>query len=299
MKLARLHVFAGLAICGALAAAAALAARPSEKSLEEARAMIGEGRLEEARRVLEPIVEGDGKAADRAAALDLLAVASVAEGDFAGARGAWQRLVASHPESEAAWRARTDLALLDAWLGAPAGREESVTPPPRLESAAAVEAPVPAPAAAVPRSTPRPPVSAPPAAPAPPSRMLLAGDGTPPEVIEEVLARFAEHLRSSGVEVEIPATSIWWRRTLAMAQPLLLEASAGGAVLWLEFRFGHRESIHATCVGGDGREVWSEKVTGGSGYTDHRPHDTYNQELIDRLKARLDEHAGDLCHTAG
>jgi tetratricopeptide (TPR) repeat protein len=280
----------------------------SATPVEDALALIDAGRFDEARAHLGAIVDGSGPVAERADALELLGDVEVWADDLDAARGIWRRVVEEFPGSAASSYARTKLRLVAEILGpedsaAPASHLAAAAPP-KASAEAPMEASVEAPAAApAPASASAPALAAP--APAQPmstpaaewqlGTLLLAGDGTPQEAIEPVLDLVLEHLRTAGVVAEIPGQMLWWRREWKSAEPAMLEAAAGNGVLWLDFRFGHRELLVAHCFDGRGDELWREKVSGGTGFADHRPYDTYNAELVERLLAKLDRRLGDAC----
>jgi len=197
---------------------------------------------------------------------------------------------AAEPAAEEAPAEIPDAGRTDAEMLAAAGGADA--PGPRAERPAAPEeAPAPRPSRIVLPET----VTAPePIAPLS-GLVLLAGDGQPIEVIEEVVGLFAEHLAAAGVEAEVVPRTVWWRRGLDGALPDLLataRASEAASVLFIDMSFGYREKLKATCVGADGRELWRVGVSGGSGYTDHRPHDLFNAELVERLYKKLDKRIG-------
>jgi hypothetical protein len=119
------------------------------------------------------------------------------------------------------------------------------------------------------------------------------------EAIERVMVLLREHLEAAGVEVETPPTTLWWRRELEMAEAGLFEAAAGRPLLWVDFRFGHREAINLRCLEGRGRVTWREKVSGGLGFADHRPLDPFNADLVERLLEKIDRRLGGACLTTG
>lgn len=299
-----------------LALLALPAGRLSATPIEDALALIDAGRLDEARVRLGAVVDGSGSATERADALELLGDVEVWADDLVAARGVWRRVLEEFPQSVAASYARTKLRLVSEILGSEAPITAHVAAAPHSDPGeAAMEAPLEAPtlpsASASSASAPAAPpqqMPVPEAAPQPASApaaaavaewqlgtLLLAGDGTPQEAIEPVLDLVLEHLRSAGVVADIPSQTLWWRREWKSAQPAMLEAAAGNGVLWVDFRFGHRELITAQCFDGRGDELWHEKVSGGTGFADHRPYDTYNVELVERLLVKLDKRLGDAC----
>jgi hypothetical protein len=283
---------------------ALIAGRLPATPIQEALALIDAGRLDEARAQLGAVVDGSGPVAERADALELLGDVEVWADDLGAARGIWRRVVEEFPGSAAASYSRTKLRLVAESLGA---EERAVAAPQGADwvQGASEDSPAASPATAAPappatEPEPQPSQAAYTAAPAAVpglqlGTLLLAGDGTPPEAIEPVLALVLDHLRTAGVVAEIPSQTLWWRREWKGAEPALLDAAAGNGVLWLDFRFGHRELITAQCFDGRGEELWREKVSGGTGFSDHRPLDSYNADLVERLLAKLDHRLGDAC----
>ncbi len=260
--------------------------------------LIGAGKLDQALRLLEEVLERETETAVRAQALEMLADLALAEGDRQAARGYLERIRGEVPGTAEAWSAGVRIGLLDRLAAhEPEAAAPTVAPQSSDPTAAAPSAPAGA-AGEAPAAAPRPLPQ--PAAPRPAPRpstgaVLVAGDGLPPELIDETLGRFAEHLRERGVDARIPPKPIWWRRSFEMAQPQLLDAvAAAGAtsLLWIDIQFGHRERLEARLIDPSGGRIWRVKASGGSGWAEDHRREEIGEKIIERLKTKLDDRIG-------
>lgn len=277
-------------------------------SLESARSLLAAGELESAAAELEEVL-ATGADDEKATALFLLGTLAADAGDWGTASARLSEVVERFDGAPAAFEAAAMLRLVERL-----GEGKVAATPPATGSAAAVADPpapatpetAPAPAATAAAEAPRgsqvPVAPAPARAPAPApgaTKILVAGDGEPPEVIEQVVGLLANWLAEQGVETEQPPKLVWWRRTYDMAIPGLIDAtrdSGAAGFVHLTMRFGRRERLRLRCVSREGGEMWSEQVSGGSGFSeDHRPHDSYNPELLERLQKKIAKRVGGPC----
>ncbi len=303
------------AIARATLALFLLAAAASAASLDRARELYREHRLDEAKQELTRLLDSDSGDRVRAAALDLLAAIAVQEQDFQAARAHWAELAVSHADHPEALAAEARLDLIDALLecrgeaesptlaegAVPAAPEPAAPEGPAVLDRSAAQAreslpdldptpPAEAPAPVPPRSEPPPP------APSPaPGLLLIGGTGQPYDSSQEAIAMVLEFLRQRGVELmpgdtEIPAI----RGEEAVLAFLLTEARERGAagLLFVTTRFGFREYVRVERFSPEGVSLWKEMVRGGFARKGVLEQDQVNEALLERFLEKLEKRIG-------
>ena len=263
-------------------------------TLERARELYLSGDRDSARRELHDVLEPEDLEDElRAAALELLGRLESDSRNWEAALAAWGELTdrfALSPHAAAVSAAIRPLQALVACgrdeVPRDPGESSAISAPPVVPEGVTEPA---EPPAASPRPTPAPAVSAAPGA------MLIGSWGTEYEAAEETASALAGFLTEAGVDVRPASTEIPAIRGENVVLSYLLEEArkAGVAsVLLVTTRFSHREFVRVSAYDLNGRELWRERVTGGTALKERRDRGKVSWGLVDRAKQRLSERVG-------
>ncbi len=222
--------------------------------------------------------------------MQLLGQIEVDRRDWNAALDAWGELTDRYAMSSEAKAVSPAIRPLQALVECDCGRADATAvaadadePPTTATSTPDAPSTPTSPAAAIPTPTPTP------------GLFMIGGWGPEYDAAQEVTRDLIEFLESSGVAVRAGSTEVPAIRGADVVLSYLLEeARAVGAegVILLTSRFSHRDFIEIARYDLDGREVWIDKTTGGTGLKPRHERDKPNWPLAERAKEKLAKRIG-------